>query len=585
MGLAASMFSGVTGLKAHGDKMGVIGNNIANVNTLGFKGARMFFEDVISQDVPTAAGIGQVGRGVGVGAIYADFSQGGFETTGEATDLAIGGQGFFTVKKKNEDQQYYTRAGNFRFDQDGFLTDPNGLVLQGWKVERSNPSAAVSGAVTNSSRVRIVGTPTDVRLNNFQSPPQETTNVTVVANLDSGEPSRANSGTNPLAAMFELWDATQTTPITEAQYSYQSTIKVFDENGKAHDLTVYFDQVDVEDSGGKKVWEYMVTVPPAEDGRSFVDGLGNTVQLKDTQIGGVLMTGTMTFSAAGQMENLTAYTLKDPNALTVDTDADGVPDASAPWVGDDPTDMQNWTLADFSQNGYPVIAANFLGKPGLSFTNSPPPAGTTKGPSLLEINLGMKNGDLTADPLGGYPGWGPAATATSLAGLADPDPLNPLTGAEIFPLMPGMSTAQLLASATTSYDDGSATLFQSQDGYAAGILLGVSVDRDGILSGRYSNGQILELYAITLADFNNRWGLRREGSNLFSETRDSGAAITNQANHGGKGSVASNSIELSNVDLADEFVQMITTQRGFQANGKIITTTDTLLGEVINLKR
>ena len=562
MGLAASMFSGVTGLKAHGDKMGVIGNNIANVNTLGFKGARMFFEDVISQDVPTAAGIGQVGRGVGVGAIYADFSQGGFETTGEATDLAIGGQGFFMVKKKNEDQQYYTRAGNFRFDKDGYLTDPHGLVLQGWRVERTNPAAAVAGAVLDPSHVRIVGTPTDIRLENFQSPPQETTNVTV---------------------MFELWDAQQTTPITEAQYSYQSTIKVFDENGKSHDLTVYFDQVDVADSGGKKVWEYMVTVPPGEDGRHFVDGGGNTVYLKDTKVGGVLMMGTMIFNAAGEMENMTGYTLKDPS---VDADADGV--ADTPWtVPNDPTALGNWTLADFSQNGFPVLTANFLGKPGLSFTNSEPTPPSTIGPSLIELNLGMKNGDLTA---GGWtlPTADPSYPApnNSAASLAD-DTVTPglLTGDDIQNMVPGMNMGQLQATATTSFDTGSATLFQTQDGYAAGILLGVSIDRDGILSGRYSNGQILELYAITLADFNNRWGLRREGGNLFAETRDSGAAITNRANHGGKGSVASNSIELSNVDLADEFVQMITTQRGFQANGKIITTTDTLLGEVINLKR
>lgn len=566
MGLSASMFSGVTGLKVHGDKMGVIGNNIANVNTIGFKGARMFFEDVISQDVPTAAGVGQVGRGVGIGAIYADFSQGGFETTGEATDLAIGGQGFFMVKKKNEDQTYYTRAGNFRFDKDGYLTEPNGLVLQGWRVERSNPAAAVSGAVLDSSQVRIVGTPTDIKLDNFQSPPQETTNVTVVANLDASEPSRANDATHPMTSLFSLWDGTATPPITEAQYSYQSTIKVFDENGTSHDLTVYFDQVDVEDSGGKKVWEYMVTINPNEDKRELLQG---------TSSQGVLMMGNLTFGAAGEMEGMTGYTLKDPVA--------------SPWaVAGDPTDRQNWTLADFSQNGFPVMTANFLGKKdalGNPLDYSDSGTGPDDQPSLIEMNLGMKNGDLTTDPLGGFPGWTGPAGSESAAGLADPDATPPFTGTELTTVQGGMAMGQLQASATSSHDDGSATLFQSQDGYAAGILLGVEVDRDGILSGRYSNGQILELYAITLADFNNRWGLRRDGSNLFEETRDSGAAITNRANNGGKGSIASNSIEQSNVDLADEFVQMITTQRGFQANGKIITTVDTMMGEVINLKR
>jgi len=557
MGLSASMYAGVSGLKAHGEKMGVVGNNIANVNTIGFKGARMYFEDVISQDIPTAAGIGQVGRGVGIGAIYADFKQGSLETTGEATDLAIGGNGFFIVKKKNEDTQYYTRAGNFRFDKDGYLTDPNGLVLQGWAVERTNPALAVSGAMIDPTHVRIVGTPTDIRMDSFQSPPQETTNVSVIANLNSAEPSRTQDPAHPLTSLYGVWDGQANPPLTEAQYSYQSTIKVFDENGTAHDLTVYFDQVDVSDAGGKKVWEYIVTVPPGEDGRT--DLLTSTAR-------GVLMMGTMTFGAAGEMENMTAYTLKDP--------------AVTPWADSDPADRANWTLADFSQSGYPVMTANFLGKPGLSYTDSPQNADNI-GPSLIELNLGMKNNPGA--------GWNPPAGSAVDLGITTLDPITgdpvPVTGSDISTMVPKMADGRPQASATTSFNTGSATLFQTQDGYAAGLLLGITVDRDGVLSGRYSNGQIEELFVVTLADFNNRWGLRREGSNLFQETRDSGAAITNRPNTAGKGSITSNAIEQSNVDLADEFVQMITTQRGFQANGKIVTTVDTMLGEVINLKR
>ncbi|EMG35674.1 flagellar hook-basal body protein [Desulfocurvibacter africanus PCS] len=556
MGLSASMFSGVTGLKAHGDKMGVIGNNIANVSTIGFKGARMFFQDVISQDIPTAAGIGQVGRGVSIGAIYADYTQGGFETTGEATDLAIGGKGFFIVKKKNEDTSYYTRAGNFRFDKDGFLVDPNGLVLQGWRAERSDPTAAVSGVTTNTNTVRIVGTPTDIRLNNFQSPPQETTNVTVISNLDSSEASRAESTTDPFFAMFEVWDGTQETPLTEAQYSYQATVKVFDANGNAHDLTVYYDQVTLSNSGGRKVWEYMVTSKPTEDGRIFSNGGGVLTNARDTSAAGVLMIGTLSFNSSGELENQTAFTLQA---------------GFNPAIPGDFKDLTNWELADFSQSGYPTFTANFLGEENASATDA-------LNPSLIELNLGLRNGNLSAT------GWSAVTDAQTMSTTFNTGLVNP-TGTDIAGL-PKFQGSELQATATTSYaEKGSSTLFQAQDGYAAGLLLGVAVDSDGILSGRYSNGQILELFAITLADFNNPWGLRREGGNLFMDTRDSGGAITNQANRGGKGSIASNSIEQSNVDMADEFVQMITTQRGFQANGKVITTVDTLLGEVINLKR
>jgi flagellar hook protein FlgE len=111
------------------------------------------------------------------------------------------------------------------------------------------------------------------------------------------------------------------------------------------------------------------------------------------------------------------------------------------------------------------------------------------------------------------------------------------------------------------------------------------VDRDGILTGSYSNGQVLELYALTLADFNDQYSLYREGGNLFSETRSSGPPLTGLANASGKGAIASNSLEQSNVDLATEFVSMITTQKGYQANSKTITTTDEMLNVLIQMKR
>ena len=106
MGLSASMYSGTSGLKAHGEKMTVIGNNISNVSTIGFKGSRMYFEDALSQEVTTAAGIGQVGRGVAVGAVMGDFFQGFLESTTESTDLAVGGNGFFVVSPAGQEVNY-----------------------------------------------------------------------------------------------------------------------------------------------------------------------------------------------------------------------------------------------------------------------------------------------------------------------------------------------------------------------------------------------------------------------------------------------------------------------------------------------
>jgi flagellar hook protein FlgE len=139
--------------------------------------------------------------------------------------------------------------------------------------------------------------------------------------------------------------------------------------------------------------------------------------------------------------------------------------------------------------------------------------------------------------------------------------------------------------ATTQYARSSTTTFQSANGYGAGDLQSVTVDVDGSITGTYSNGQLLPLFRVALAKFQNVHGLYKEGGNLFKQTMESGDAITNRPGTNGLGSIAPSSLEQSNVDIANEFVKMITTQRGFQANSKIITVTDQMLADLINLKR
>jgi flagellar hook protein FlgE len=138
---------------------------------------------------------------------------------------------------------------------------------------------------------------------------------------------------------------------------------------------------------------------------------------------------------------------------------------------------------------------------------------------------------------------------------------------------------------TTQYAAASTTIFQSANGYGAGDLEAVSVGTDGIITGQYSNGEVIPLYRVALAKFTNEQGLYKQGGNLFKETRLSGDPITGRPGTNGLGNIAPNSLEQSNVDIATEFVKMITTQRGFQANSKIITVTDQMLAELINLKK
>lgn len=612
MGLSASLYSGTSGLKAHGEDMTVIGNNISNVSTIGFKGSRMYFEDALSQQITTASGGGQVGRGVSVGTVMGDFSQGSLESTTEATDLAVGGNGFFMVSPAGQELNYYTRAGNFRFDEEGYLVSPQGYRLQGWAVQEDDTSAAATEGTTASATtgVKIKGVPTDIKLENFQSPPQATKRVDMILNIDSqsddsttanGDVSEAGAYDGaPFTALFDKWDGTATPPLGDAQYAYQSTIKVYDENGTSHNMTIYVDPVldpDVTaNAGGKRYMEYVVTVPPGEDNREFWSAAG-----ADATMRGILMTGTLTFNAAGELENMSAFTINNPYASE--------PLSGTTTYKANPTDMSNWTAANFSQNGYPVCTANFLGAENSSVTafEKIADAGTPNIPSMpfsnannIEINFGLRNkanawdnpnatlqnlqdifsvSETTASGIAALDPVADAATIASLKAQAADEASAALAAIN------GMASPEISALSTTSYSTGSTTIFQAQDGYTAGFLQNISVDRDGVITGRYSNGQVLQLFAVTLATFNNNYALYREGGNLFSETRSSGPPITGLANTGGKGSIASNALEQSNVDLATEFVKMITTEKGFQANSKTITTVDQMLTVLIQLKR
>lgn len=143
------------------------------------------------------------------------------------------------------------------------------------------------------------------------------------------------------------------------------------------------------------------------------------------------------------------------------------------------------------------------------------------------------------------------------------------------------TTAQTI----TGYASTSVVKALTHDGYASGVLKSLSVTAEGILSGFFTNGQTADIGQIVLADFSNPWGLKRMGNNLFGETVTSGAAIQNKPGSAGMGDINSNSLEMSNTDIATEFINMITAQRAYQASAKVVTTTDTMMGELMNIKR
>ncbi len=580
MSLTSSLFSGISGLNTLGNSMQIIGDNIANVNTIGFKSSGFVFADLLSQSVATQSGSSQVGRGTALNDVASNFGQGSFESTGNATDLGIGGDGFFVLRESSSERLFYTRAGNFSFDEDGFLTTPGGYVVQGWGLDENGDD---------------VGAVTDISLSSFTSAPEPTDRISIVSNLDS------DSVSNTAAPMSNAWDALNTPPIDPTRYEYQTSVKVYDSLGSSHDVTVYYDKV--SDSN----WEYIVSCNPDEDRRSFITGP------TDSQAG-LLARGVIRFDEGSgritptglNLETLTGSTasLQEITNLSVGAGNTGLTAATDVSTQiDNPIDMTaNDTITcTYNAGAWTATGAAY---PNLSVVSS--------GANSIVLNLDNTANTVsditvtiasTATPSAGPPAdtiafditgsndWAAAAPNTSGYLEFSSDFIGGVAGSTVQSIefdigaqFDGASWASKSLT-TTQYARSSTTVFQSANGYSAGDLQGVEVDIDGIITGLYSNGQVTALNRVSLAKFLNEGGLYKEGGSLYRETRDSGDAITNHPGTNGLGNISPNSLEQSNVDIANEFVKMITSQRGFQANSKIITTVDQMLGETINMKR
>ncbi len=578
MSLSSSLFSGISGLNTLGNAMTVIGDNIANVNTVGFKSSRVTFQDVMSQTVATTAGSAQVGCGTSLADICSSFAQGTFESTGSTTDLAIGGEGFFVVRDPNNvEHEYYTRSGEFRFDKDGNFINPAGYIVRGWELDQD------TGEDTGSI--------TDVKLQSFTSSPKETDLVTAITNLDADAISKS-------AVLGNVWDGADSNGIYigNDEYEYQTTIKVYDSLGATHDVTIYYDKGDTTSS-----YEYIVTCNPGEDKRTDIDSNQSGV--------GMLGKGTITFNAASGAIFDIDFSAFDPTNTT--------------------TEIGTPVVTQYGPTT-PVASGAYTGASTLTYTFTVNTAGNIGAGASMDWTDGTNNGTIVLDGapqavglLGLQVDFGVAGEALvagdtfTVACYGDNDVHNSncwVPKSEPADLSNGYFTfnADFIGGAntdmdveidfgsfynttnsswvngslsTTQYSSASTTTFQSANGYGAGDLQTLSVAANGMITGQYSNGQVIPLYRVALAKFQNIQGLHKEGGNLFSETRHSGDPITSKPGTNGLGVISPNSLEQSNVDIANEFVKMIITQRGFQANSKIITVTDQMLAELIQLKR
>ncbi|NVM57461.1 MAG: flagellar hook-basal body complex protein, partial [Desulfobacterales bacterium] len=307
MGLSSALFSGISGLNTLGNSMTVVGDNIANVNTVGFKASRVTFQDVLSQTVATTAGTAQVGRGTSLADISSSFAQGSFESTDCTTDLAIGGEGFFVVcDPTTKENVYYTRAGEFRFDKEGNFTNPAGYVVRGW--------------VLDPDTGEDIGSVTNIELKSFTSSPKATDKIKMITNLDSDASSKS-------VALAEVWNGADPNNeyIGENEYEYPTAVKIYDSLGSTHDVTIYYDK------GSGSSYEYIVTCNPNEDNRDGID--------VDQSGLGMLCKGIIAFNeASGAIEAIDFWAFEAANETTVINDP-----VLGTWTGEAPVKGGTYT--------------------------------------------------------------------------------------------------------------------------------------------------------------------------------------------------------------------------------------------------
>ncbi len=462
-----AMFSGVSGVRVHQAKMDNIGNNIANVNTVGYKSSYMAFEEVYAQTMKGAGspqgGVGgtnpqQIGLGVGVSAVDVDHTRGTPQRTDRPTDLMINGNGFFVVTNDPSYQnKFYTRAGNFTTDRMGFLTMPNGYKVLGQdgKPIRIDRTTTVTGTAT--TKAEISGN---------------------VNYDDKYDPQDGN-------------------------IAYSTTLDVYDSLGRVNSVIVNFGQkLDAPDCSYRAIqFKHPSLVNPENLNNYLSDGKMGLLTPANLAVAGDTPDGVIYAKFDSKGKFLGIY-----NGLEID--AQGVVD-----------------------NTGEAKVVNDSNKFTLAF-----------------------NGD-GADP-------------AKIVLIDDT-------------VTPKINAFRML----THYPQEANAKGKKIDGNGAGTIEKFNVSSSGEIVGKFTNGESEVIATLLIADFDNNPGLQKAGANLFIDTVNSGVPKYGIAGTGGLGSIVPGSIEMSNVDLSRQFTEMIITQRGFQANTRVITTSDEILQELVNLKR
>ncbi len=580
-----SLFSGVSGLKTHQTRMDVIGNNIANVNTTAFKSSSMVFSDMISQTTQKASGPNaatgtgginakQIGLGVKAGAINTYISgQGAAQSTNNPFDIMINGSSFFVVS--NGSENFFTRDGSFYVDAAGNLAmTSNGYNVMGWQVDQDTMNIKPDTV----SALRIMDA------SNLTYPPEATTKAQVTGVIDKNDTSLTSSTGKYVSLSF----------FDSLGYSYTAKLAI---KQSANENEYSVELAKLTDAYGEDI-----DISNVKLGSTTSQKVNNTVKLDTTAY---KWNGTELQNAVGGSKIFDLADLFDASATADDpalADTDEGKAALAAlakaygYEGSEEEFMNlTVTLTNDSTSGTSFESGNYTVQQlfynqlkGLQPSFSTPDSAYTED---------IENFDLTSFDTSGRVFEG--ATI-----VYDPDN-GTFAGVNGLPNQTSITLALKDASGnfedisidfskTTMYDKKGTSTLEATSGDAdslgagrkIGEMTGVSIQTNGMIYATYDNGMTRLLGQIAVAQFANVSGLEKAGDNLYSATLNSGefdgVGVDITANGD---TMSTGQLEMSNVDLSQEFTEMITTQRGFQANSRIITVSDTLLEELTNLKR
>lgn len=555
-----ALYSGVSGLKTHQTKMDVIGNNISNVNTVGFKASSTTFSDIMYQTTSGATAATattggknamQIGLGVATAATKVSItSSGAAQSTGDAFDIRLtdsNSTNFFIVN--NGTENLFTRAGSFYLDGAGNLAmTSTGYTVMGWQVD----------PLTGDIRKDTVSALRIMQADNMTSAPEATTKANVAGLIDKNDTNvTSDAGYVRTLSFFDNLGYSYT-----AKFAYKAVDT--DAGTYSVELTNIYDS---DNNDILKEWLDQQGVDPATGSNALDQIFGNdTKAVKSFSVA-----KNYTLDTTGNPAQIT-YT-ENGKTYTMVTGADGAPVMVGGQLGYQFTDGAGGQIFRSVSDIYGVDAATAAtgklavdtatGMLNLTYdtTNYTLQFNTSDGTFRYIDSAGTNGVNLNMSLLGDNF----ENIAIDFSHL-----LNQNNG--------GSSTAEFEKGAAEKATDGT--------GKKLGQLTGVSIDGTGKIYGSYDNGNTVLLGQIPVAQFANASGLESLGNNCYGTTLNSGDfdGIGVEVTADG-GKMTTGQLEMSNVDLSEQFTDMITTQRGFQANSRIITTSDTLLEELVNLKR